>query len=1386
MNRSLIATATLLSITLIIVAATSLGVSAQTTIPLIMQLKYLNGTSLDLNLSNERVTVVLWNATLTEVFRDVLTNETGHIVLSTKFSPSDTVNMMIWWNASWGVSYIVNVTTNVALEDLNTSIVNCSIYNVRLKAVDNTTAYGALPYARTVLSDVEAKKVMYDVTTNMYGLTGFLRLPAPLLTDGTINATYRFKVVVYWTPTTPVSMVSVYNVTWYPADIQTASTNTATAPSFCNNTVCSVYRIVIRAGSIVTMNNVNLSSQGDLFAYACIYSDGILMSEQARIDNGGTSFRVATYAIPEQPGSGTLQSYEFRVYWRWERPSVEYLVNVSANLFDIIDDNKDISDTIYTDTVAMAIELLDKSNNPLTVYDVALTFPVYGYTLSTSTGTGGAPTGYVDFSAIVGTGNETYPSYWLPLPWKHNGTVLNYRIKATFEGIPVLDKTFNLTDYVTWKTLVDNVKVLNFTCNVYWVSFNLLDAHDKLLSGIASLKVTYPDYGVTLSFQVLDGAGGRRMPGGSGLTATIDYKDVEGLPLLEPASFNINDTSTSIALKFPVYNLVVYVYDWYGEVKLEKFNCTITFTKGLWNGITQIASYNDALKSHTFEQMPAGGTYAINVSTRTDGTTPGLNASGAIGKLLARVTVTMPASDYVTDVRVPLYNPTFVIKAADGSDIPAYLANLTYIVVKANTSTIEPEPIFVNNTVQITYESNQTLGVCFVGGWVYPLRVYVAGVLVYGEAVKLPADTDVVELRVNLYGSTIRVLTYDGSYPIPNMCIRFGWTGLNVTALTASELLGDLSNYFNYFKSVTTDTNVIAYNTSKAVTNADGVAKLWVPVWNVSGLNYTTIVYGVYTIPGVTGGVPSTAPVVQVAPYDDTWIGIMGKLVNITGAEDVGDVKVYACNFYVEVLDYLNRPLANYTVFVNGTYVAGTFKDVIATSKTNATGVASFTSGVGGIFFFANYTYVVNAFEEGTPYPQMVRASLCANWSQDYVVTVNFPGALIIKALDWSGAPLVGATVKLFWASGPWAGGLTAIAKTDKDGVAVINMVDTVSYYTVEVWFKGSLVNQKYRLEEQLRFPEGVNVFSYTERMLVFNPKMMFVSDLGTALPAGIDIEVKLPDGSTVKAKTDAAGSVILSQVPIGKCTVRATWEGVGIYASDLWISSDAPLVLKTTVYEVTISVVSRRGTPLAGATVEFVYPSGRAETVTLDSEGKSPRLLVATSPTINVLRISKVTWAGVPLSLETFRAAITASGPVTFRAINVYALKVSVVGAVGQLLDGASVVVLKDGKVVASMTAKGGIAEVELPEGDYTIQASYLGKTGVASVSLTRDIDAKVALDVYMVIAGQAFSLGEIVLWIIMAIIIIIVLAAIIVALTRIRRKPAATPSTKETTVKT
>ncbi|MEM2214427.1 MAG: carboxypeptidase-like regulatory domain-containing protein [Candidatus Nezhaarchaeales archaeon] len=1390
MSKKNLAAIALLSITLALImmmAPTCLAQAPPTKVTI--QLQCYNGTNV-IPLANETVTIKIVNATDPTNFKLFTgkTNGTGHITITDiPIAGTQEVNVTVWWNATWGVSYLVNYTSNIVLSDLNNTPLTCSIYNVRLRPVDS--AGEGLPYAIVKILDVNASKMMYDVSADSTGLTKELKIPAPISIETSQPLeNYYIRFTVYWTPTTPVSMIKVFNVTqsaydW--ADYIDAN--------YIVDIECSVYYVTVIY--IYDQNDIPVTSQGDLFLLACIYANGTLMSTQARIEEGMTIMRVATIAIDDSPGQGQLDDYEFRIYWEWSAPSIRYLVYVDKKPFGTIDGDNiyDLSSVGKTNTVYGSIRLLDKSGSPLSLANVEISFPLYNYVFTTDTIPMTGLDGCVDWSPIIGAWWNYYPYCYddvMLLPTKHNNTELTFSIKATFEGVKVLETTFKPVEYDNWDThpwygpwYGIQIPMLELTCNVYWVSFNLLDAHDRLLSGIASLKVTYPDYGVTISFLVHNGAGGRRMPGGSGLTAAIDYKDVEGLPLLEPAGFNINDTSTSIALKFPVYNLVVYVYDWYGEVKLDKLNCTITFTKGLWNGITQIASYNDTLKSHTFEQMPAGGTYAINVSTRMDGTTPGLNASGAIGKLLARVTVTMPASDYVTDVRVPLYNPTFVIKAADGSDIPAYLANLTYIVVQANTSTIGP--IFVNNTVQITYKSNQTLGVCFVGSWVYPLRVYIAGVLVYGEAVKLPADTDVVELRVNLYGSTIRVLTYDGSYPIPSMNVRFGWTGLNVTSFDASALLTNTwSDYFDNFKGVSTNAPaVIAYNASAAVTNADGVAKLWVPVWNVSGLNYTTIVYGVYTIPGVTGGVPSTAPVVQVAPYDGTWISIMGKLVNITAAKDVGDVRVYACNFYVRVLDYLDRPLANYVVFVNGSYAAGAFRDVIATQRTNSTGGALFISGAEGVFFFANYTYTVNAFEDvALPYPQIASGSLCANWTHGCVVTVRFGGALIIKALDWSGSPLKNATVKLFWASGPWAGGLTAVAKTNAEGVSTIIMADTNAYYTVEVWFKGSLVNQRYRLEEQLKFPEGVSVFSYTERMLVFNPKMTFVSDVGGALPAGIEVEVMLPDGSVVKSKTDATGSIVLSQVPIGKHVVKATWEGVKIYDSELWISSDAPLTLKTTVYEVTISVLTRKGTPLAGATVEFVYPNGKAETVTLDSEGKSPKLLVAASAAINELRIKSVTWAGVPISLETIKTTITASGPVTFRATNVYTLKVSVVGAVGQLLDGASLVVLKDGKVVASTIAKGGVAEIELPEGTYKVQASYLGKTGETSASLTQDVDAKVTLDVFIVIGNQAFSMGEVILWIVIAIIIIIVLALIIIALTRIRRKPAA-PPTKEAT---
>jgi len=512
---------------------------------------------------------------------------------------------------------------------------------------------------------------MYNVNVGATGLTGNLMIPAPLNEMAPSNpANYYFRLLVYWSPAPSAANVKVFNGTFKYDVTKTLSTATQTYKNATR--ACSVYSVAV--SKIVTQNGDSLSSMGDVFAYACIYSNGTLMSEQARVSSGGTRpFRVATVAYDgDWNGNGRLSSYEFRVYWRWERPSIEYLVLSNTSAFGTISaNNPGYPQTQKTDVVGMYIALYDKSSQPLSLTDVSLLFPLYNYEFKTSSGSDGK----VDFWSITA---NTADRYYIQLPMKYGATVLTYRIRATLEGIPVLDKTFDLTDYATWSD-----KTKTFTCNVYWASFNLVDARNKPLKGLAKLMIAYPDYGVSLSFVVMDGVAGKRLPGGTGLTAVIDYKGVSGLKPIAPASFNITEGSTAVTLKFPVYNLKVFVYDWYGSVKLKGLNATMTLA-----GQTVKGAYNATEASYLFEQLPAGGTYTVSVYTnKTSPYTVGFDAPGAQGKLMGSATVTMPNSDYVATIRAPLYNPTFVVKAADGSDVPSALLNYTYIVVQANTTT---------------------------------------------------------------------------------------------------------------------------------------------------------------------------------------------------------------------------------------------------------------------------------------------------------------------------------------------------------------------------------------------------------------------------------------------------------------------------------------------------------------------------------------------------------------------------------------------------------------------------------------------------------------------------------------------------------------------------
>jgi hypothetical protein len=78
-------------------------------------------------------------------------------------------------------------------------------------------------------------------------------------------------------------------------------------------------------------------------------------------------------------------------------------------------------------------------------------------------------------------------------------------------------------------------------------------------------------------------------------------------------------------------------------------------------------------------------------------------------------------------------------------------------------------------------------------------------------------------------------------------------------------------------------------------------------------------------------------------------------------------------------------------------------------------------------------------------------------------------------------------------------------------------------------------------------------------------------------------------------------------------------------------------------------------------------------------------------------------------------------------------------------------------------LTDKGGNAEVELPDGDYTIEVSFDQFLRRTQVTLTSDHLVKVELDVFLKILGVSMTLSQTILLIIAILIIIIALAILL-----------------------
>jgi len=233
---------------------------------------------------------------------------------------------------------------------------------------------------------------------------------------------------------------------------------------------------------------------------------------------------------------------------------------------------------------------------------------------------------------------------------------------------------------------------------------------------------------------------------------------------------------------------------------------------------------------------------------------------------------------------------------------------------------------------------------------------------------------------------------------------------------------------------------------------------------------------------------------------------------------------------------------------------------------------------------------------------------------------------------------------------------------------------------------------------------------------------------------------------------TDDSGSLLLEKMP--RISYRLTAEWTSKYGSKAvvrtTVTGDTAITMP--VYDVVLKLLSPKGKPLASADVYL-------EGVYLGKTDGNGEVLAAQVPSGNYTVSAR--WLDSILTFE--KIEVTTCGEITLTPSNVHSLTVVVRGAQGQALEGAGVVIMKDSMEVARvLTDKGGNAEVELPDGTYTVEVSFDQFLKKTEVSLTRDSFIRVELDVFIRILGVGMTLSQTIL-LILAIMIVIIAIGII-----------------------
>ena len=1347
---------------------------------------------------DQLVTVMLYNATptptedLVAIFRGK-PDDTGNVTLYLPFMHDGTqYRVIVCWNftAADGrrVDFIVNQTCVLTWcsqiwnrhfsPPINTTYPNawrikCQVYNVTFTLRNSygnlASETSPLGLARVVVlngtnwngtrwADGSAPAILYNVTTppSTDPLAGIVSLLLPNTTDvrdPSINYTLGLR--VYWPPdnemlvynhtiaanhTRPFTEIPgfvrrAYNITYlstaHPRRLEGIWLN------------CSVYKAAFKltdrfGNTVGSTDKVEvygrmLNGTKEITAQTPASSAGWLNITYAALCVDEAEGNINT---PQYCGEGGIKAVLY-VEWKHSDMACWYRIYREEALW-----SGNLSRHIVVWANKTKIRLYDKQEppQPLIGATVTITFPQAAATYTVSSD----GSGYVDLNSLLGSEM---------LPVKHEGEDLTYHMTVEWKNVVVLDCDFKPveferdTDYVKWDAY----------CDVFRMVFYALDSHDDPLQGCSYVTITDPTGGQQ-TYTLHDGTISDRVPGGIYEVVDCSYKGFTIPPLIN-GTF-VMDSNKIVRFRFPVYDVYLYVSKYFNLSSLIEGIEVYAIFPSPWG--TQVAGYSSLTSRVKLSQIPNG---TLTIYMNASSSTPGFEAL-ASERIIGWDEVEITDSDVNVTVRCFIYDPIVMIWAQPVG-LPEPYINYTVLVLKCNTTS----PLInltetLGPNLEVQFDSNQSSRRVLVGGFSYPFRVYIAGILSYNGTLTLPSPPEeVVQVSVTLFNVTVIPYNFLKTFIIPNLNIRVSWPALNTSSVNLAddlEVKNTILSHIGYFTNISADQytprHIVLYNLSF---EGSEEMTVYMPIWDTDYLYGNKACFEAWTVPGETPGVPSSVDPVMVV-----WSGWPRRVYNASwypfdGYNVTGDVTLHlltsAFDFKCTVYDYRGEPLRGFLVNVS-------INNVLLDSKLVEDNPLIDFRSTQSLCYWSNYTYTISCNAPDPygiiRYPMTKYNFLAAGWLYDTWVNLNFEGCIAADLRDTLGRPFGDALVCLVNNTGPATGEITIYAEADENGLAQIPVPAPGGLYDVKVlWLKDGQL----RLDMILGFAEDLQSNTHATIMVeVYDAGFTFISDTGRIL-SDLTVVVYREDMEMYHCEvvTFGNGTILVKQAPIGSYVVKAYWPGTNIIVYE-GVESITGLVrrsLKCLVYDISVRLRSETGHPLSAATLLLHLPDGSSVTLTTNDEGFIELINVP----IGEIMIDSVEWLGSRIEVEPSSIYVTATHTYEVQALELNRLTIKVVGALGQGLRADIMITPLAGPSLMTSTDESGVIVVEVPSGVYNVTAITFGRSISDLVDVSHDLEVMLKIDVYLVILGNPLGFWEFIVFIGLVIGLILIVSIII-----------------------